>query len=75
MYSITVPESSSGIKLYEFLDILKDTDSFVQKIGSGFSENTHIVLLDDRIIVSSALRSTVVSAGQSVKVFHVAYGG
>jgi len=75
MYSITVPEPNSGKTLLEFLEVIAETDGFLQKFAAGFRQESCIVMLDNKIIPSPAQSSTIVNAGQSVKVFPLVFGG
>ena len=75
MYSTLVPEWSSGKTLKEFLSTIAETDDFVQVHGSGYSESSCIVVLEDRVIASTAQSNTIVNTGQSVKIFPMVHGG
>jgi len=75
MYSVTVPECSSGKTLQEFIEIIASGDSGVPKPGFKVSDTSCTIMLDKKIIARTALHTITVSAGQLVKLFPLAYGG
>jgi hypothetical protein len=74
MYSLTITEEHTGKTILEIIAHVKDTDDFKRKLGM-FTETSCIVSLDGKIIVYPALCSTIVYAGQMLKVFPLTSGG
>jgi hypothetical protein len=75
MYSIIVTDCCAGKTVREMLSAVMETDSFKQKHGSIFTETSCIVTLDERVVIYTALDDTIVSTGQSIKVYPLGHGG
>ena len=75
VFCLTVTKDIAGKTMQEILDTVTKTDSFLKEHGSIYTETSGIVTLDDEIIVFTAFENTVVSEGQTIRVFSIGHGG